>query len=156
MASRLGGTGIASPHERLLIVILNLHKRSTQVVISLGDFSRGLKLLKSSASLDPECPIPYVNAARAYLGMNDLVAARRQVLFFTGHIVCTGTGPLECAVTGHLVCTVVPLRSLRAQYRLFSGENLLRISSQGVCYLGAIWCAVQQAIAVQRWIYSAE
>ena len=61
--------------------------RAAQVVISMGDFARGLKLLKSSASLDPECPIPYVNAARAYLGMNDLVAARRQV-FFLQHTLC--------------------------------------------------------------------
>lgn len=66
--------------------VLHLHKRATQVVISMGDFARGLKMLKSSASLDPECPIPYVNAARAYLGMNDLAAARRQVS--TGYVVC--------------------------------------------------------------------
>lgn len=64
---------------------MRLLKRADQVVISMGDFARGLKLLKSSASLDQECPIPYVNAARAYLGMNDLVAARRQV-FFTAHL----------------------------------------------------------------------
>ena len=46
--------------------------------MSMGDYARGLELLKRSAALDPECPLPYVNGARAYLGMNDLVAARRQ------------------------------------------------------------------------------
>lgn len=87
--SRLGGTGVDlvdSPRERRM----RLLKRAGQVVISMGDFARGLKLLKSSASLDQECPIPYVNAARAYLGMNDLVAARRQV-FFIAHLLCAGS-----------------------------------------------------------------
>lgn len=79
LGNRLGGTRVDSPRERLLL--RRLQKRTAQVVISMGDFARGLKLLKSSASLDPECPIPYVNAARAYLGMNDLVAARRQAFF---------------------------------------------------------------------------
>ncbi|CAM9122880.1 unnamed protein product [Ascophyllum nodosum] len=49
-----------------------------EVLVSMGDYARGLELLKRSAALDPECPLPYVNGARAYLGMNDLVAARRQ------------------------------------------------------------------------------
>lgn len=53
------------------------HSHPLQVLISIGNFARGLELLKRSASLDPECPLPYVNGARAYLGMNDLVAARR-------------------------------------------------------------------------------
>lgn len=52
---------------------------SAQVLISMGDFSKGLEYLKQAAALDPECPIPYVNAARAYLGMNDTKTARRQV-----------------------------------------------------------------------------
>ena len=51
---------------------------SAQVLISMGDFSKGLEYLKQAAALDPECPIPYVNAARAYLGMNDINTARRQ------------------------------------------------------------------------------
>ena len=49
-------------------------------MISMGDFGKGLEYLKQAASLDPECPIPYVNAARAYLGMNDTKAARRQAI----------------------------------------------------------------------------
>lgn len=93
-----------------------MNKHSAQVVISMGDFARGLKLLKSSASLDPECPIPYVNAARAYLGMNDLVAARRQVYFFAAHLVCTGiivqqaiaTHSWNLRCTWHVPCMVLP------------------------------------------------
>lgn len=46
----------------------------------MGDFKKGLEFLRTAASLDPECPVPYVNAARAYLGMNDTKAARRQVV----------------------------------------------------------------------------
>ena len=45
----------------------------------MGDFSKGLEYLKQAAVLDPKCPIPYVNAARAYLGMNDIKTARRHV-----------------------------------------------------------------------------
>ncbi|CAB1105957.1 unnamed protein product [Ectocarpus sp. CCAP 1310/34] len=51
-----------------------------EVLISMGDFKKGLEFLRTAASLDPECPVPYVNAARAYLGMNDTKAARRQAL----------------------------------------------------------------------------
>lgn len=51
----------------------------------MGDFKKGLEFLHTAASLDPECPIPYVNAARAYLGMNDTKAARRQVVAVVQH-----------------------------------------------------------------------
>lgn len=55
-----------------------LHTRARlKVLVSLGDFARALALLRRSSVLQEDCPLPYVNAARAYLGMNDLVAARR-------------------------------------------------------------------------------
>lgn len=58
-----------------LIYTFCLH--ASQVLVSLGDFARALILLRESSLLEPDCPLPYVNAARAYLGMNDLVTARR-------------------------------------------------------------------------------
>ncbi|CAM9578949.1 unnamed protein product [Sphacelaria rigidula] len=50
-----------------------------EILVGLGDFARALSLLRQSSSLEPDCPLPYVNAARAYLGMNDLLAARRHL-----------------------------------------------------------------------------
>lgn len=69
----------ATPVVQLSSFAVTFLVGTRQILVSMGDFARGLELLKRSAVLDPECPLPYANAARAYLGMNDLVAARRQV-----------------------------------------------------------------------------
>jgi tetratricopeptide (TPR) repeat protein len=48
----------------------------SEVLTHLGDFATALSVLSEAASCDPSCPIPYVNAARAYLSMNDTRSAR--------------------------------------------------------------------------------
>ncbi|CAM9113237.1 unnamed protein product [Ectocarpus sp. 13 AM-2016] len=72
-----------------------------EVLISMGDFKRGLEFLRTAASLDPECPVPYVNAARAYLGMNDTKAARRQVVARASEL--DPTYPGTCLDLGQLL-----------------------------------------------------
>ncbi|CAM9796841.1 unnamed protein product [Choristocarpus tenellus] len=49
----------------------------SEILTQLGDFSRALGLLRRAAAAEPQSPLPFVNAARAYLGMNDLISARR-------------------------------------------------------------------------------
>lgn len=75
-ASVAGTAATLTATNNALMLALRL---CSQVLISMGDFGKGLDYLRQAASLDPECPIPYVNAARAYLGMNDTKAARRRV-----------------------------------------------------------------------------
>ncbi|CAM9129653.1 unnamed protein product [Ectocarpus sp. 4 AP-2014] len=72
-----------------------------EVLISMGDFKKGLEFLCTAASLDPECPVPYVNAARAYLGMNDTKAARRQVVARASEL--DPTYPGTCLDLGQLL-----------------------------------------------------
>ncbi|CAN0169982.1 unnamed protein product [Pylaiella littoralis] len=73
-----------------------------EVLISMGDFRKGLECLKQASSADPECPIPYVNAARGYLAMNDTSAARRRA-----HMISSSeldpTYPGTCLDLGQLL-----------------------------------------------------
>lgn len=56
---------------------VNLTENDCQVLTGLGDFARALGLLRESSSLEPDNPLPFLNAARTYLAMNDVATARR-------------------------------------------------------------------------------
>ncbi|KAG5180517.1 hypothetical protein JKP88DRAFT_349586 [Tribonema minus] len=51
----------------------------SEVLTHLGDFAGALALLAAAAAKDPSCPLPYVNAGRAFTGMGDLPSARRHL-----------------------------------------------------------------------------
>jgi uncharacterized protein HemY len=52
----------------------------SEVMTQFGDFAGALALMQSASQLDPTCPLPYVNAGRAFTAMGDLASARKHLL----------------------------------------------------------------------------
>jgi predicted Zn-dependent protease len=52
----------------------------SEVMTQFGDFAGALSLMQSASQLDPSCPLPYVNAGRAFTAMGDLASARKHLL----------------------------------------------------------------------------
>jgi hypothetical protein len=52
----------------------------SEVMTQFGDFAGALALMQSAAQLDLTCPLPYVNAGRAFTAMGDLASARKHLL----------------------------------------------------------------------------
>jgi len=42
-----------------------------EILTQVGNFKKALELYQSAAAISPECPLPFVNAGRAYISLND-------------------------------------------------------------------------------------
>ncbi|CAM9696216.1 unnamed protein product [Chrysoparadoxa australica] len=43
-----------------------------EVLTQLGDFGTALSVVSNATAVNDDCPLPFVNAGRAYMAMNDL------------------------------------------------------------------------------------